>query len=244
MGQGNIGDITKALTANRKEPIAAKGNSSVMPLDDIGPRPHAQTRPADPTHVAALRDSIAAVGLISPIAVDTNGVLLAGLHRLDAIKALQATDRKRFGELFGAGVPVRRFDFDAVADPSQALIVEASENEQRRDYTPEEVRQLADRLVAAGYIQREGRPAKGEKALRPALALIIGKSEKTIQRYLQPPKLETKTDVQVAVWAKRRSTLRKWRDDSIALENGPELVEAIDRLLDQLMGAEMPPPPR
>jgi ParB family transcriptional regulator, chromosome partitioning protein len=240
MGQGNIGDITKALTANRKEPIEPKGSPSVMPLDAIKPRPHAQTRPADPTHVAALRGSIAAIGLISPIAVDTNGVLLAGLHRLDAIKALQETTPKRFDELFGAGIPVRRFDFDAVTDPSQSLIVEATENEQRRDYTPEEVRQLADRLVAAGYIQREGRPAKGEKALRPALALIIGKSEKTIQRYLQPPKLENKTDVQVAVWTKRRSTLRKWQDDSIALENGPELVEAIDRVLELLKDADRP----
>jgi ParB family transcriptional regulator, chromosome partitioning protein len=240
MGQGSIGDITKALTANRKEPIAAKGSPSVMPLDDIKPRPHAQTRPADPAHVEALRDSISAVGLISPIAVDTNGVLLAGLHRLDAIKALQSTNPNRFEELFSSGVPVRRFDFDAVADPSQALIVEATENEQRRDYTPSEVRQLADRLVAAGYIQREGRPAKGEKALRPALALIIGKSEKTIQRYLQPPKLETKTDVQVSVWAKRRSTLRKWRDDSIALDNGPEVVEAIDRVLELLRDADRP----
>jgi ParB family transcriptional regulator, chromosome partitioning protein len=241
MGQGNIGDITKALTANRREPIEPKGSPSVMLLDAIKPRPHAQTRPADPTHVAALADSIAAVGLISPIAVDTNGVLLAGLHRLDAIKALQTTDRKRFDELFGEGVPIRRFDFDAVADPEQALIVEATENEQRRDYTPSEVRQLADRLVAAGYVQREGRPAKGEKALRPALALIIGKSEKTVQRYLQPPQSETRPDVQVvSIWSKRRSTLAKWKIYAGTLDNGPEIGETIDRLLEQLMEADRP----
>jgi ParB family transcriptional regulator, chromosome partitioning protein len=239
MGQGNIGDITKALTANRKEPIEPKGGPSVMPLDAIKPRAHAQTRPADPTHVAALRDSIAAIGLISPIAVDVHGVLLAGLHRLDAIKALQATDRKRFEELFDSGVPVRRFDFDAVADPSQALIVEASENEQRRDYTPGEVRQLADRLVAAGYIQREGRPAKGEKALRPALALIIGKSEITVKRYLQPGK-ETKSIDQVSIWAKRRSTLAKWKIDAGTLDNAPDIGETIDRLLEMLKDSDRP----
>jgi ParB family transcriptional regulator, chromosome partitioning protein len=242
MGQGNIGDITKALTANRKEPIAAKGSPSVMPLDDIKPRPHAQTRPADPAHVSALRDSIAAIGLISPIAVDTNGVLLAGLHRLDAIKALQKTDSNRFDELFGAtGIPVRRFDFDAVTAPSQALTVEAVENEKRKDYTPEEVRKLADRLVAAGYRKTRGKPKAGQKALAPALAVIISKSTKTVQRYLQAePEPKNKTAVPISPWSQRRSTLRKWRDDSIALENGPELVEAIDRVLDLLKDADRP----
>ncbi len=239
MGQGNLDKLTKGLTSNRQAPIEPKGSPSDIPLADIKPRPHQQTRPADPSHVAALRDSIAAVGLISPIAVDTNGVLLAGLHRLDAIKALQKTDRKRFDELFGAGVPVRKFEFDAVTDPSQALIVEATENEQRRDYTPEEVRQLAHRLAAAGYTQREGRPAKGEKALRPALALIIGKSEKTVQRYLQPPP-ETKTDAQVSIWSKRRSTLRKWREDAATLDNGPEIGAAIDKVLELLCEVDRP----
>ena len=240
MANNPLGKFKQAIAASNPQPaLTPQGNPSVMPLDAIKPRPHAQTRPADPSHVAALADSIAAVGLISPIAVDANGVLLAGLHRLDAIKALQAIDRKRFDELFGAGVPVRRFDFDAVTDPSQAIIVEATENEQRRDYTPEEVRQLADRLVAAGYVQREGRPAKGEKALRPALALIIGKSEITVKRYLQPPK-ETQSSDQVSVWSKRRSTLRKWRDDSITLDNGPQLVEAIDRVLELLGDADRP----
>jgi ParB family chromosome partitioning protein len=214
-----------------------------MPLDSIKPRPHAQTRPADPSHVAALADSIAAVGLISPIAVDANGVLLAGLHRLDAIKALQAIDRKRFDELFGAGVPVRRFDFDAVTDPSQALIVEATENEQRRDYTPEEVRQLADRLVAAGYRNVRGRPKPGEKPLAPALAVIVNKSLRSIERYLAAdrPSTEKPTDGGItSVWSKRRSTLAKWRIDAATLNNGPQLIEAIDRVMELLGDAEKP----
>jgi ParB family transcriptional regulator, chromosome partitioning protein len=243
MANNPLGKFSKAIAESNPQqtPIEPKGNPSVMPLGDIKPRPHAQTRPADSTHVAALRESIAAVGLISPIAVDVHGVLLAGLHRLDAIKSLQATNPKRFDELFGVGVPIRRFDFDAVTDPEQALIVEAVENEKRKDYKPSEVRELADRLVAAGYVQREGRPAKGEKALRPALALIIGKSEKTVQRYLQPPQSETRPDVQVvSSWSKRRSTLAKWKIDAGTLDNGPEIGETIDRLLEQLMEADRP----
>jgi ParB family transcriptional regulator, chromosome partitioning protein len=236
MGQGNIGGITKALTANRKEPIASKPSASTMPLDDIKPRPYVQTRPADPTHVAALRESIAAVGLISPIAVDVHGVLLAGLHRLDAIKSLQATNPKRFDELFGVGVPIRRFDFDAVADPEQTLNIEVTENNQRRDYTPKEVRQLADRLKAAGYVHKDGRPSKGEKALQPALALALGKSKRTIERLLaaSQEQIKTSTPVEVSIWSKRRSTLAKWKIDAATLNNGFEIGETIDRLLEQL----------
>jgi ParB family transcriptional regulator, chromosome partitioning protein len=242
MGQGNLDE---AISASRKAKGTPqiRGTQSAIPLDAIKPRPHAQTRPADPSHVEALRDSISAVGLISPIAVDTNGVLLAGLHRLDAIKALRSTNSSRFDELFGLGVPVRRLDFDAVADPSQALIVEATENEQRRDYTPEEVRALADRLVAAGYRNIPGKPLKGQKALTPALAIIVNKSKRTIERYLAAdrPSEEKPTDDGISpVWAKRRSTLKKWRDDSIALENGPELVEAIDRVLELLKDSDRP----
>jgi ParB family chromosome partitioning protein len=213
-----------------------------MPLDAIKPRPNTQTRPANPTHVAALAESIAAVGLISPIAVDTNGVLLAGLHRLEAIRHIKSATPKRYKELFGAGVPVRKFDFDATTDPSQALALEATENEQRRDYSPSEVRQLADRLVKAGYRNTRGKPKAGQKALAPALAIIIGKSTKTVQRYLQPGP-ENKTDVPISIWSKRRSTLRKWRDDAGTLDNGPEIIETIDRLLGQLIEADEPPPP-
>ncbi|NJN49605.1 MAG: hypothetical protein HC805_07365 [Alkalinema sp. RL_2_19] len=67
------------------------------------------------------------------------------------------------------------------------MAIEASENEKRRDYTPGEVRELADRLVAAGYRKTEGRPKKGEKALIPSLSVIVGKSHRTLHRYLEEP---------------------------------------------------------
>jgi ParB family chromosome partitioning protein len=67
------------------------------------------------------------------------------------------------------------------------LAIEASENEKRRDYSAVEVRALADRLVVAGYRATEGRPKKGEKSLIPSLAVIVGKSHRTIHRYLDSP---------------------------------------------------------
>jgi len=208
-----------------------------MALGNIKPRPHQQTREPSLSHVQSLAESIAAVGLISPIAVDASGVLLAGLHRLEAIRHIKSATPKRYKELFGAGIPVRKFDFDAVADPSQALAIEATENEQRRDYSPSEVRQLADRLVKAGYRNTRGKPKAGQKALAPALAIIIGKSTKTVQRYLQPEP-ENKTDVPISIWTKRVGTLRKWRDDAGPLDNGPQLIEAIDRVMELLRDSE------
>jgi ParB family transcriptional regulator, chromosome partitioning protein len=43
---------------------------------------------------------------------------------------------------------------------------------------------LAERLKASGYVDTVGRPAVGTKALSPALKVIIGKSLRTVQRYL------------------------------------------------------------
>jgi ParB family chromosome partitioning protein len=68
--------------------------------------------------------------------------------------------------------------FDAEAEPDLALQVEVAENEKRRDYTISEARALAERLRAAGYVDVKGRPAKGEKALRPALEVIMGCGQK------------------------------------------------------------------
>jgi ParB family chromosome partitioning protein len=92
-------------------------------------------------------------------------------------------------------------------------------------------------LVKAGYRNTRGKPKAGQKALAPALAIIIGKSTKTVQRYLQPEP-ENKTDVPISIWTKRVGTLRKWRDDAGTLDNGPQLIEAIDRVMELLRDSE------
>jgi ParB family transcriptional regulator, chromosome partitioning protein len=175
------------LKSTSVKPTIDNPQSSRLPLGQIIDRPSGDTRPLNPAHVEALAESIAAVGLIQPIAVDNQGRLLAGGHRRAAIVHLQATNPTAFSQWFGAGVPVHRFDFDAAQDEARALAIEASENEKRRDYSAVEVRALADRLVAAGYRATEGRPKKGEKSLIPSLAVIVGKSHRTIHRYLDSP---------------------------------------------------------
>ena len=64
--------------------------------------------------------------------------------------------------------------------------MEVAENEQRRDYTPAEVRALAERLRGAGFRATAGRPRKGTKALLPALGAVVGKSKRQLLRILAP----------------------------------------------------------
>ncbi len=108
--------------------------------------------------------------------LDNLGRLLAGGHRLEAIRLLKEQQVENYQLLFpGDRIPIRTLPFDAEQDPDLALQVEIAENEQRRDYTPNEVRVIAQRLRADGYIDLKGRPKKGQKALMPALAVVVGK---------------------------------------------------------------------
>jgi ParB family transcriptional regulator, chromosome partitioning protein len=172
------------LKSTSVKPTIDNPQSSRLPIDQITDRPGGDTRSLNPAHVEALAESIAAIGLIQPIAVDNQGRLLAGGHRRAAIIHLKATDEAVYDKWFPHGVPVHRFDFDASQDEALALAIEATENEKRRDYTPDEVRELADRLRQSGFEDLKGRPKKGQKSMVLALSTIIGKSDKTVRRYL------------------------------------------------------------
>lgn len=192
---------------------ADRGNAvGLLALDAVHLRT-ADTRPARAAHVLALAESVGAVGLVGPLAVDRAGRLVAGLHRLEACRLLLAAPADRvalWNALDGAGkvpealdrlealpapadlpeplragrVPVRRLDLDSVKDPDAALAAEAAENTARRAYTRAEVGSLVERLRAAGYRETGGRPRKGERALRPALELVLGISRNTARRML------------------------------------------------------------
>jgi ParB family chromosome partitioning protein len=154
----------------------------LIPLADVlGRVGNLDTREPTPESIDALAESLDALGLLEPLVVDKVGRLLAGKTRLIALRRLAAKNPDRWGK-----VPVRRMDFDAEADPARALAVEVAENEQRRDYTPAEVRALAERLADAGFKATAGRPRKGTKALLPALGAVVGKSKRTLLRWLDP----------------------------------------------------------
>ncbi len=186
---------------------------STLPLAAIHPRPGGDSRSLKPSHILNLAESIAAVGLVEPPTVDRVGHLLAGAHRLAALRLLVLSDvearvekwlelarlnkdrltakqqmeverLKVLSPLEMEEVPVMILPFDASEDTARALAIETSENTQRRSYSKEEILTLVQRLRDAGFVEREGRPRAGEKALRPALSIVLGKSANTVRRWL------------------------------------------------------------
>ena len=185
----------------------------LYPVDRISPREGGDTRSLRADHVVDLAESIAALGLLEPIVIDSRGKLLAGAHRLAACRLLMAPPESRSERLIeltenhqasadprlaeralaieieenvGAvnAVPVRQFDFESGQDPERALAIETAENAQRRDYTPTEIRALYARLKAAGYVDRRGPKRSDERPLRPAIGVVIGRSLRTVNRML------------------------------------------------------------
>ena len=186
------------------------GRRAELPLAEVADRPHDATRELHADHVLALAGSVAALGLLEPVVVDCRHRLLAGGHRLAALRFWAAPDRAAaLVALYGGTppgaavdaarelpppadaptrVPVVVVDVDAAKEPAKALALEVAENEHRRDYARAEVLALAKRLRAAGYRDVRGRPQKGQRALGPALEVVLGKSIRTVRRLLAAPR--------------------------------------------------------
>ncbi len=176
-------DIIRETTAEERPRVDA----TVAP-ERIQPRKR-DTRKVNPAHVADMAESIAAVGLLEPLVVDLRYRLLAGAHRLAAILQLREQEPDAYAEWFPTGVPVRVMAIDAEEQERDALEIEITENEKRREYSPKEVRDLAQRLRELGYRDAAGRPAEGETSMMGRLTSILGKSESTVRRLLRdkPP---------------------------------------------------------
>jgi len=245
--KGRSKPASKAL--DESEPVTQSSPLSVFPsvlsIDLILER-ETNTREISPTHVAALAESIAVLGLLEPLVVDISDRLLAGGHRLAAIKLLREQNSIAYGQQFPNDlIPVRVLPFAAEAEPDRALQVEVAENEHRRDYTPAEVRNLADRLRSAGYVDQPGRPAKGTKALRPALEIIVGKSLRTVQRYLNQDG-KPRQDVMVSesrLLKQALKSLQEWQttaakaktpERKALLEKLPQMVELLEGVIDEI----------
>ena len=179
-------------------------------------------------HVEALAESIAVLGLLEPLVVDSQNRLLAGGHRLAAIRLLKEQNPQAYRTHFSnEAIQVRIMPFDTESDPDLALQVEVAENEHRRDYTPSEVRALADRLQKQGYKLLKGRPREGEKSLVLALAFVINKSKRTVERYLKEKNLDVthQSTTTVALCQERtalKSTYKNLRIWEKALTEEPE----------------------
>ena len=222
--------IAKAQSRNTSTP-AENSNAATISLTGIQYRQQ-DTRSLNESHVLELAESIAVVGLIEPLAIDAKGRLLAGSHRLAAIQWLKANKPSDYAAQFPADqVLMRRFDFDADEDPERALAIEVTENEKRRDYSPSEVKALAERLKTAGYREGRGKPKKGQQALMPALETIVGKSARQLHRYLsdEPPAPSDESNILTYV-----RILRQISKGIEKLEKSPQIEKDAEDLWKQL----------
>ena len=204
---------------------------SFLPLHKILDRV-TDTRELKAEHVEDLMMSMAVLGLLEPLVVDLRGRLLAGGHRKAAIYLLKERMPTEYAARFpNESIPVFSLPFDAELEPDLALQVEIAENEKRRDYTRAEVKVLAERLRSAGYSDTQGRPMKGDKPLRPALRVIIGKSIKTVQRYLNDATETSTSNVRLFsdadAFSSLKTSLDKWR--RVYGELDGETMQSLDR---------------
>jgi len=84
---------------------------------------------------------------------------------------------------FVDGVPV--LVVDVTKSSKLALAVELAENNVRRSYTADEIRELSKRLKDAGYKVSPGRPKEGEVSAINVLHAAVGKSKRTIERIIK-----------------------------------------------------------
>lgn len=178
-----------------------------VPIETIKPR-EVDIRPVSERRARQFAINIAVVGLIQPITIDANGIILAGEHRRRALQILQELsewperlpdllpdvgDDQRAAEeclkawrrfAYDQGVPVHRMDVDSRVDLGRARAIEISENTMREPFSKEEARVGYQQLTAAGYTHVVGRPKKGEKPIGPQLAILFGKSMRTVGKYI------------------------------------------------------------
>jgi len=143
---------------------------STMPVDAIRVGKRYRQHLGD---IGALAASIAEHGLLHPIVVTSEGLLVAGERRLAAVRALG-----------WATVPV------TIVDPADLLRAESDENTVRQDFTPSEAVAIADALRPAVSVRAPGRPPKNcgklpqfpERKTRDVVAAAVGMSGRTLDK--------------------------------------------------------------
>lgn len=153
--------------------------------------------------IDALVASIQNVGLISPIAVNADNVLIAGQRRLEAVKRL--------------GWDVVEV---VIVDGSQPLASEHDENVVRKDFTPSERKAITDALLVmerprAAERKRVAPHAARQREMSGATAPVVG------QRQLEGR--ASHIAAQAAGWS--RDSYRRFSDIQAAFEADPDNPE-------------------
>ena len=237
-----LGRAKKAdAAAPKAEESLPKVIRSTLHYSQIEDRPHGDTRNLNSVHVQELADSIVELEeLIQPVAVDKLGCLVAGGHRRAAINQIfesedpdiiEARDR-----IFPGGqVPVKVLAVNAAQDHERALLLEAAENEKRKQYSTKEVERIVSKLEAAGYTRTQGRPKKGQKSLAQGLQTILKRSRPQVQRYLKA--LDDKPVAEPLLEEKQTAELAKLAKSIMRTANNGELFEDPETALKMVRSA-------
>ena len=198
-------------------------------------------------HVVDLMFSIAAVGCIHFPVVDQSDVLLAGEHRLEAIRLLRQLANVPFEDLktqfsehasgvtddelrsvttgysrhFPNGMPVHVMQASGLDEDQLRMRIEVVENEKRRDFSREDLQGIVTRLKEAGYKSTSGKPQPGQLILSHELGRIMGKSRPTVFRTLKKLS-EPDTTVE---WAPSKASQEQARFASETLETRVQIKE-------------------
>lgn len=203
--------LPEASRADLLEAIRYDTPTGTRDLVSLHPHPN-PSRPLNPRHIVDLARSIAVLGLIQPLVIDIEDVVVAGSHRFAALRLLASPPEDRFallsdlcpaaypGTLAPLSDPVLALPPPVALDfhrlpvhiipltqresPDEVWRIEVAENEQRRDYSAPEVRALAERLKSQGYHYTRNKWAPSEKRMLPVLVALVGKSERHVRRML------------------------------------------------------------
>jgi ParB family transcriptional regulator, chromosome partitioning protein len=234
----NFDKILEVAQKRQGQSQPLKLQDSTILLEQIKDREQ-DTRPLNPKHIESLAESIAVLGLIEPLVLDNKARLLAGGHRLAAMRLLKEQQINKYLEQFPDNrVPIRVLPFDVEEDPGLALQVEIAENEQRKDYTPNEVKAIAERLRTAGFIDVKGRPKKGQKPLMPALAVVVGKNLRTVQRYFESNQdtEPEKSTTPVVLLKQALTKLKQWQQIEPKTSQEKALAKRLPEIMNLIEG--------
>lgn len=164
------------------KPTPAK--TDTIAIHKIDPGWELALRVIDKEHVNKLKASINDQGLLEPLVVDRNGVLLAGHHRFEALKQLQNGDSDRFNGWFPRShVPVLRLNIDAEKDTQIAAAAAISENRKRKELSREVIKKFCDTMAKKHNIHmRSGRPPKGKVSMSKLLSDALQVSPRHVRR--------------------------------------------------------------
>lgn len=91
---------------------------------------------------------------------------------------------------FAKGIKVQVLDVSFATDPTRARLAELAENEQRHNFTADDVKAAREILLQSGFAEVKSRPKAGEVPLMPALERLFSASRKTIIKLLATPNVE------------------------------------------------------